>query len=24
VKKNYDWSENAKIMERLYNSLVKK
>ncbi|MCI0329330.1 MAG: glycosyltransferase [candidate division Zixibacteria bacterium] len=24
VKKNYDWSENAKIMERLYDSLVKK
>jgi glycosyltransferase involved in cell wall biosynthesis len=24
VKKNYDWNENAKIMERLYDSLVKK
>ncbi len=24
VKKNYDWNENAKIMEELYDSLVKK
>ncbi len=24
VGKNYDWNENAKIMERLYDSLVKK
>jgi glycosyltransferase involved in cell wall biosynthesis len=24
VKKKYDWNENAKIMERLYDSLVKK
>ncbi len=24
VKKNYDWNENAKIMEQLYDSLVKK
>lgn len=24
VRKNYDWTENAKIMERLYDSLVKK
>ncbi|MGH8003658.1 MAG: glycosyltransferase [Limisphaerales bacterium] len=24
VQKNYDWNENAKIMERLYDSLIKK
>ena len=24
VKKNYEWNENAKIMEQLYDSLVKK
>ena len=24
VKKNYDWNENAKIMERLYDSLLRK
>jgi glycosyltransferase involved in cell wall biosynthesis len=24
VKKKYDWNENAKIMERLYDSLIKK
>jgi L-malate glycosyltransferase len=24
VRKNYDWNENAKIMERLYDSLVRK